>query len=570
MSVNHLQNLKANNLQLTIAFGLQPVSGHLCWSKTAGASPNHQITAFNALGEGEWNACKGAFYKGIEIPAADYEFHGGALATGMTSGAQQVGTFFDKDVPHSRTATIGYKIPVGIGVADTRATPPTDFEGIFETKKCPDYNSSGVQTDFSYTANPARQILELLKTYARIPNLPSIYASTAAYWLSRIDWGNWTAFRDFHDGLETVDYTTIADLKGFGLTAKFYNGTNFQTFITKFVRPTIAYAASSASPATGITATDFSARFDGFLKSPATETRTYHLTHDNGVRFYIVPVGQNFGTPLIDQWTDDGTAASGTDTGTYALTADTFYKIRIEWNNTGSSSNLKFEWSSASQTQEVVPSKYLYPEVASAKRYESHIYIETQLGVGDGIRRILNQTNSIMQDWGGKFRFFCLEQLTPSFTLDNAKIDSFKFRRRDILQSDPITEYEADFKDLDHQFLNKPGSLISHKLDVFTRQTTENVKIENLFNTTRWQAIKILTTRAKLNFGNGILADVISPMAKCYPIVAGELITLQHRKVGVTPKTFLVRQAVDKGISERNGSQGEDVEKRSFVVQEWS
>lgn len=569
MAINNLQNNNQSQKILTIPFGLQPISGHLCWTKVSGASPTHQITALNALGEGEFNACKGAFYQGIEIPTSDYEFHRGALATGMTTGAQTVGTYFDSDVPHSRTATIGYKIPVGYGSPDTQSSPPTKFEGLFETKKCPNYNSAGVQTDFSYSTNAAREIIELLKTYARIPNLPSFYASSAAYWLSRIDFGNWTEFRDIHEETETVDYTTIPDFKGFGLTTKFYNGTNFQTFVTKFVRPTIDYPSTSISPAVGVTATGFSAQIDGFIKAPATENRTFHLTHDNGVKFFIVPAGQNFGSALIDSWSDDGTSTAGTHTGSYAMTAGQYYKIRIQWNSTGASSQLRFEWSSVTQTQQVVPSQYLYPEIEQRKKWESHIWVGTPLTVGGGIRRILNQTNSVMQDVKGKLRFSCLDNITPSFTLNEPDIDSIKFKYRDLLQSEPFTELEAKFKDLDHQFLNEPATTISHKLDTFTRQTSEKVLTIELYNTTRWQAKKLLEAKAKFEYENRIIADIVSPTAKSYPVMSGDFISVQHRKLGKDPKDFLVRKSVDKGVSESR-KQGKEIEKRIFTIQDWS
>ena len=250
MTINHLKNSDAQRKYLTIPFGLQAVKGLLCWSFVTGASPDHQITAFNQLGEGEFNACKGAYYKGKEIPAADYNFHPGALATGMDSGPQIVDPFFPKDVPHSRTATLAYKVPVGLGDADTETSPPTEFEGVFETKKTPDFNSSGIQTDFSYSPNPARCIAELLLTYARMPNLPSIYLNEAAYWLSRIDWGNWVDFRDFHDQTENVDYTTLENFDGIGLTASYYLGTNFETFAQKFIHANfdINYATQPPLP----------------------------------------------------------------------------------------------------------------------------------------------------------------------------------------------------------------------------------------------------------------------------------------------------------------------------------
>lgn len=560
MTTNYLKNSEAQKKVLTIPFGLQPVSGHLYCAKIAGASPTHQISAYNLLGEGEWNACLGAYWKGLNIPAADYDFQVGALATGMASGPQQVNSFFPADVPHSRTVAIAYKIPTGYGDEDIESTAPTGFEGIFETKKCPDFNSSGTQTGFSYSANPAREIIELLQTYARMPNLPTSYASSAAYWLSRIDWSNWVDFRDFHDQTEIVDYTTIADFEGFGLTVEYYNGVAFDTLVKKFVQQSIDINPGTASPSTGVNADNFSARFEGKIKAKYSETYTFHLQHDDGAKLWVDDV------LIIDQW-----GTTGTHTNTAALTAGEFYNIKIEWKETTGSAQLKLDWSSSSQTQQVIPSKYLYPKAESRKLYESHIYIETPLSPGDAIRRILYQTNSIMQDVNGKLRFFCLDDLTEtSFDFDNSNIDSFEFRRRDILESDPITEYEAQMKDLDLEYLDEPTTPVSHRLDNFSRKTFENVKIVNLYNCTRWQARKILETRAKLETGGGLIAEIKSVSAKTYSVMPGDLVSVEHRKVGETARDYLVKEAVDKAVSESAGSQGTQIENRTFIVQEWS
>lgn len=563
MSVNHLKNTNPNIKYLAVGFGRQAVKGHLCWSKVTGSSPTHQITAYNALGEGEWEAIEGAFWKGIPIPAADLNFHKGALATAMTSGNQIVDSFFDKDVPHSRTAAIGYKIPVGLGNADIENTPPLEFEGIFKTKKCPNFNSSGVQTDFSYSVNPARCIIELLLTYARLPNLPNSYASAAAYWISRIDWGAWTAFRNFHNHTETVDYTTIADFDGFGLTAEYYTGTNFDTFISKFVHPNFDINYGSKPPAYGVAAGNFSGRFEGKIKFDYSQTFTFTVTHDNGARLWIN------GTQLINQWQNDGQSTAGTHTATFAATANQFYDIKIEWNDGGVTGNLKVEWESSSQAKQVIPSKNLYPKAEVKPLYESHVFFETPTNFADAIRLILFQSNSIMQDVNGKLRFYPLEDLSSTFTLDNSNIDTFKFRRRDILLNNPVTAYEADFKDLDLQYLEKPSTPVRVELEGITRKLAENIKTVPMFNTTRWQAKKILETRAKLEVGNGLLAEVTAKAAKTYPIVAGDVITATHRKTGDSPRNYLVREAIDGGVSEGSETQDTDVEKRTFTLQEW-
>lgn len=564
MSTSYLQK-DAQNANLVVAFGLQTATGNLSWAKVSGTSPTHQITAFNALGEGEWNACLGAYWKGDNIPSADYEFNPGALATGLTSGPQQRSSYFTKDIPHTRTATIGYKIPLGLGSADIEGTRPDGFEGIFETKKCADYNSSGTQTDFSYSPNPARVIAELLTTYARIPNLPASYVSDAAYWIDRIDWSNWVDFRAFHDETETVDYTTLTDFPGFGLTASYYNGTAFDTFVTKFVHPNFDLNPGSAAPALGVTPGNFSARFEGFIKAEYSETYTFHLTHDNGVRLYIAPVETAYGSPIIDQF---GTTSTGTHTGTYAMTAGTFYKIKLEWNDGGSPASLLMEWSSTSQAQELIPSKRLYPLAESQNKYEFHGFFNTPTSPGAAIRTVLYHTNSIMQDVNGKLRFYCLDQLsTPSFTFDedsNKNIEELQnARRKDLLQNDPITEYEAKFKDLDSQYLSEPPIPVSHPLDMFGRAAFENVKILDLYNTTRWRARKILQTRAKFEYSNDLRNTLLSPNAKSYVVMPGDLISVKHRKIGTLARDYLVIDAKDKTTTDSG------VEMREFTIQEW-
>src|ERR1700712_3045019 len=125
MAVNQLKNKDSQNKRLPVAFGLQPAVGTLAYSNYYGG----WVFGYNALGEGEWNSCRMAFYKGQYIDPADVIFHPGALATGMTTGPQVVDTNFAADVPHSRTAGISYKVPTGLADIDTAKNPPTEFKG---------------------------------------------------------------------------------------------------------------------------------------------------------------------------------------------------------------------------------------------------------------------------------------------------------------------------------------------------------------------------------------------------------------------------------------------------------
>ena len=579
MVVNHLQNTDPASKWLALSFGRQPVAGHLCWSKveskTGGGgtdtdgTTSFQITAYNALGEGEWDGCEGAYYKGVEIPPSDYHFHAGAHATGMTTGAQVVDRFFPKDAPHSRTAGIGYKVPVGMGNQDNKNNPPTDFRGIFRTKKCPNYNSYGGLYDYSYSANPARAVAEVLRSYARIPNVPPAYQSAAQYWLSRIDWGAWVDFCDFHSSLEYVDYTSIADFDGFGLTATYYSGTSFNTFAAKFVHANFDINYGSPPPAANVSAGNFSGKFQGFIKFPTTEQWTIWITHDNGARLWL-----NYGL-YINQWTEDGQWNPGypppwVDGATFYATANNLVPIEMHWNDGGVVGNFKVEWESPSTPRQVIPSKYLYPKPEYQPRYESHVYFEQPVAPAFAIREILRVSNSLMQDVNGKLRFFCYEQLQPSFNLTANLIDSFSnCKRRDLLQSNPVTTYEAEMVDLDLQYLEKPAMPIQYQAPAPTRRDVENVRLVKLYNTTRWRALKNLKLEDRLAAVNDLLFDAKTLTARSYRVTAGDLINVEHRKLGNVGGALipcLVIGTAEAGVSEN----AEEPETRTLTLKVWN
>lgn len=553
--INQLREKEAQKRTLTVAFGRQAVTGMLAYSKYDGT----RVACYNALGEGEWDSYEQLYYKGVQIPAADANFHTGALATGMLSGPQQVDPLFDKDVPHSRTAAIGYKVPTGLADSDTEKNPPEGFKGIFKTKKVPNFNSSGTQTAYSYSANPARCVIELLNNYSRLPNIPAAYAGVAEYWASRIDWPNWCDWRDYCDATETVDYTTLTDFDGIGLTASFFSDTTLTTLARKFIQPSIdSQGTASAPPVYGVAGGNFSARFEGKIRPKYSETYTFYVKHDDGAKLWVN------GTLIVNEW-----ASTGTHSGTIALTGGTLYDIKLEWKNGSGNWDIRLEWQSASQPRITVAGKYLYPVAESRPRYESHVYFSSPTNVSQAIRTILFVTNSFMQEVNGKLRFYCIEQLTPSFALVEGDIDRLTFKRRSLLGVDPITAYEANMKDLDSNYLEEPSTPVRYQFDRFARMTGENVKVVDLFNMTRWQARKVLEMRAKIEVGNSIFAEVQASTARTYPIIAGDLGTVKHRKLGSDPVPFLVAEASDAAVAEGGTQQGTQPEHRVLTMQQW-
>lgn len=558
---NHLRNKAAQRKVLTVAFGRHIAEGHLLWSYL-NESPN-QVYCFNRLGEGRWNALEAVWWRGFGLAPSEFHFHPGTKSTGFDDPIQGVDEWFPKDVPHSRTATLAYRTPVDeMDTSNLITNPPLGLSVLAQTKWCPDFNEDGETIGEGYSVNPANEIVEILLSYARMPNLPAVYSTIAQYWLSRIDWANWTEFRDFHNQTETVDYTALEDQEGFGLTGRYYNGNNFDTFLTERIDPIIDLPSSSGSATYGQNSSNFSIRWEGKFKSKSAGEYTFSCYHDDGVKVWVN------GTLIIDQW---GTAA--THTGTITLAANTFYSIKVEFKGEAAPNGITLSWTPPAESSSVISAKYLYPKEVEKPLYEVHTFFDTPISPGDAIRRILFLSNSVMQDVNGKLRFYCLEQLSPTFDFDGSqKIieGTFNFKRRDILQSDPITEYEARFNDLDSQYLEEPVDTVSYKVDWLTRKVKENIKVVELYNTNRWQARKILQTRAKLEVGNNLLLEFQGYGATTFKVMQSDLTTITHRKLGGSSKNYLVIEATDSGVSESSRLQKNDGDKRTFRVQEWS
>lgn len=141
---------------------------------------------------------------------------------------------------------------------------------------------------------------------------------------------------------------------GTGLRGQYFDALNFATL--KFFRivPTIDFNWGTGSPATGAIAVDtFSIRWTGQVQPLYSETYTFYSTHNDGARLWVD------GQQLINDWVNHASAVE--QSGTISLTAGVKYDIVLEYyENTGSAS-VKLEWSSPSQTRQVIPASQLYP-----------------------------------------------------------------------------------------------------------------------------------------------------------------------------------------------------------------
>ena len=138
---------------------------------------------------------------------------------------------------------------------------------------------------------------------------------------------------------------------GNGLRGEYYNNINFTNL--SFIRtdPTVNFNWGSGSPGGGMGSNTFSVRWTGRVEAEFSETYSFFTTTDDGVRLWVD------GQQIIDRWVDQ---SATTVSGTIDLVAGERYDIVMEYYENGGSASAQLEWSSASQTLEVIPQAQLY------------------------------------------------------------------------------------------------------------------------------------------------------------------------------------------------------------------
>lgn len=548
--VDHLKGNNPEQKVLEVAIGRHVIKGDLAKSNVTGSSPNHVVTIQQMLGEGfgkGWKGIIGAWFRGTLRPSNKYKFYPGIQSPGNADTVQGIDSVFNKDTPHSNAAWIRLEAPsgseVGIPDIDTKNNPPEGFEAIVDCQLGDIYDANGNVTSSNvFITNAADAIAFGCKEIRRYPN-------------SRIDFASIVSLRNLCDQLETPDWTTLP--QGVGLTASYYDGSNFNTFKTKRIDPVIEFANSADAPALDINVNSFSARYEGKIKAEFTETYTFYLTHDDGGRLWV----NNLSTPLIDQW-----SGGGPHSATIALTAGQFYDIRLEWNETGGNAEFKLEWQSASRSRQTVPQNCLYPKNEAQKKSETHIAFTSASTFADYLSAVLFTCNGEYQDANGKLRFFSLDDTTPVFTFDQSNIvrgtfsHKLRFSQQELLKLP--NRFIADGRDLQSRYLEPFDPQVFY--DVTDLQELVGVTNEETIfvgNTNRWQCLKNLTHYAKMRTAPKIVE--FEGMPHTFPVLPGDFVNVTHPNANYTNKLHLVLEATDKGI-------GKNADNRIFKLLDWS
>ncbi len=149
--------------------------------------------------------------------------------------------------------------------------------------------------------------------------------------------------------------TQIALGTGTGLLGEYYDNMDFTG--TRILRTdaSLNFDWATGSPISGMGADTFSIRWTGQIQPLYSNTYTFYTTSDDGVRLWIN------NQLIINSWIDQ---APTVNQGTIALSANQKYDIRLEYYENGGGAAIKLEWSSASQSRQVLPATQLYPAAA--------------------------------------------------------------------------------------------------------------------------------------------------------------------------------------------------------------
>lgn len=271
---------------------------------------------------------------------------------GLPTFCPEVGTTFNN------IAYVEFKLPSGVS-SPTEEPEWENFRSIGTGRRLMDYDEDAnelgvIDSDDDLLSNPALQMADNGINALKVRPTRFIRPS-------------WKALRDTSAELVWQRPELASDedpsISG-GYTAEYFVNTDGVPHVDRRltrVDPTLDMSGTSAdAPAPGVTSTYWSGRWRGQLLPEFTEVYTLRFDHDDAG--YVWINGQLIISNLV----------AGNDSATYSFEAGVFYDIWVESVQYGGNWKSKLYWSSASQSEEIIPSDRVFPVSTQVKRYESH------------------------------------------------------------------------------------------------------------------------------------------------------------------------------------------------------
>jgi GH35 family endo-1,4-beta-xylanase len=161
-----------------------------------------------------------------------------------------------------------------------------------------------------------------------------------------------------------------------GLTATYFDDGDLTGTTVTRIDPFIDFDFGEGSPAPGIGAETFSARWTGQVRPEYTEDYTVYAKSDNGVRLWVN------GVLVINNWTSHLETENASPR--LPFVAGRSYDVRLEYYDDTGRAAVKLLWSSASVPKAIIPTERLSP--GTPPPVTGQILLETFVGItGDSI-----------------------------------------------------------------------------------------------------------------------------------------------------------------------------------------
>ncbi len=144
---------------------------------------------------------------------------------------------------------------------------------------------------------------------------------------------------------------TTTGTTGDGLLGKYFDNLDFTAQKVVKKDATIDFNWNQDRPNNDIDKDTFSIRWEGKVQPKHTGEWTFHVTADDGVRFWVN------GQLLVDKWIDQDSTEY---TGKINLNANQKYDIKMEYYENGGDAVARLAWSHEKQGEEVIPQTHLY------------------------------------------------------------------------------------------------------------------------------------------------------------------------------------------------------------------
>ncbi|PIR96768.1 MAG: hypothetical protein COT91_05075, partial [Candidatus Doudnabacteria bacterium CG10_big_fil_rev_8_21_14_0_10_41_10] len=268
----------------------------------------------------------------------------------------------------NQTVTVNYTVSAGLNYTFTRAPASLSYSANQGAGNPASQNVTITNTgnqDLSFIFSDDRSWISIVPAvFSVLPGAnrvvsvsvtdtslaPANYTGTVT--ISEPNAGNQTVAVDYTvNGVPLVGCNAAGI--GTGLTATVFNGTNFNSQTNQHIDATINFNPSDPIGTTYAGGGDtFSVRWEGEIEARCTETYTFYILTDDGVRLWVN------GILLIDKWF----AQPPTEhTATINLIAGQKYPIRMEYFENTVFGVAQLFWSSPQTPKAIVPQSQLTP-----------------------------------------------------------------------------------------------------------------------------------------------------------------------------------------------------------------